>query len=325
MNTLFEDAEISLAKCFMEQVNNKKYILQPTELKSNKTQRMYNSFIDYVKESKPQTYYQSDFIQLSEKDVIDIFANTILTLLGSNNQIIEEIKEFLSILTVSNDNEILSGIKLTIENRKTGEKQETIEVPSISNTSSIVSLVHEFIHFHISKNNINLNKKYYYEEIFSIYAEKVATYYVEKLLNQQENLEKKIENTRLDGIVWHYKGRLEEIRDLQKLYNNGKRNNSLNPEMIREIERTCPWINNSKLREAYFNYRDNLAYSYGFGYLYGESLFKRFVEDEEKTTYDINKVLRGESQIEKLFSDYNIGINQPTITTAKQKVKKVTQ
>ena len=325
MATLFSDSEIKLAETFMHDVKNKKFILEPTELKSNKGKNLYKSFIDLTISSKPKAYYQDDFTKLTEAEVIEAFTYTIFLLFGNNNEIKEEMEEFFKIITLSNDNEILSGIKLTWQDPKTKEFKSVVEVPSFNNTSSVVSLVHEFIHFHMSNKNIDLNKKYYYTEIFSIYGEKIASYIIESYLKIQNDMTEKVDNTRLEGLVWHYTDRFKEISDLQKMYNANKKNPFINKEMLDEMERQCPWLNNPKMKEAYNAFRDNLAYSYGFGYIYAEALYRKFEEDYEKTGYDIRQVLEGKERIEKLLKDYNIGINQPTVTTAKQKVKKITQ
>ena len=136
---------------------------------------------------------------------------------------------------------------------------------------------------------------------------------------------RKIENTRLNGIVWHYKDRFEEMTALQKIYNKAKKGFVPPSTSIEEMEKECPWLKGGSIKESYNIYRDNLAYSYGFGYIYSENLYKKYQEDKEKTTYDINKVLNGDERIDSLLKNYNIGINQQSITVAKQKVKSITK
>ena len=233
-------------------------------------------------------------------------------------------ENFFERIQLSNDNEILSGINLTFRDEVTNKIECFVEVPSFNNTSSVVSLVHEFIHFHMAHKEIDLNKKYYYTEIFSILAEKIAANKVEELLKCQDMV-RKIENTRLNGIVWHYKDRFEEMTALQKIYNQAKKGFVPPSTSIEEMEKECPWLKGESTRESYNIYRDNLAYSYGFGYIYAENLYKKFIEDQEKTTYDINKVLNGKERIDSLLKNYNIGINQQSITVAKQKVKSITK
>ena len=176
----------------------------------------------------------------------------------------------------------------------------------------------------MSHKEINLNKKYYYTEIFSILGEKIAANKVEELIKCQDMV-RKIENTRLNGIVWHYKDRFEEMTALQKIYNQAKKGFVPPSTSIEEMEKECPWLKGGSIKESYNIYRDNLAYSYGFGYIYAENLYKKYIEDQEKTTYDINKVLNGENKINSLLSNYNIGINQQSITVAKQKIKSITK
>lgn len=73
MTTLFNESEIKLANTFMHDVENKKYILEPTELKSNKAKNMYKSFIDFTISSNPKAYYQEEFTKLTEKEIIEAF------------------------------------------------------------------------------------------------------------------------------------------------------------------------------------------------------------------------------------------------------------
>ena len=324
MATLFSRSENDLAKTFMEDVKSKRMIQKPNELNSNKSRHLYDSFIDLTIKSEPKEYFQNDFTMLTRNEIIELFVYTVLTIFGNTEEINREMENFFERIQLSNDNEILSGINLTFRDEVTNKIECFVEVPSFNNTSSVVSLVHEFIHFHMAHKEIDLNKKYYYTEIFSILAEKIAANKVEELLKCQDMV-KKIENTRLNGIVWHYKDRFEEMTALQKIYNKAKKGFVPPSTSIEEMEKECPWLKGGSIKESYNIYRDNLAYSYGFGYIYAENLYKKYIEDQEKTTYDINKVLNGENKINSLLSNYNIGINQQSITVAKQKVKSITK
>ena len=324
MATLFSRSENDLAKTFMEDVKSKRMIQKPNELNSNKSRHLYDSFIDLTIKSEPKEYFQNDFTMLTRNEIIELFVYTVLTIFGNTEEINREMENFFERIQLSNDNEILSGINLTFRDEVTNKIECFVEVPSFNNTSSVVSLVHEFIHFHMAHKEIDLNKKYYYTEIFSILAEKIAANKVEELLKCQDMV-KKIENTRLNGIVWHYKDRFEEMTALQKIYNQAKKGFVPPSTSIEEMEKECPWLKGGSIKESYNIYRDNLAYSYGFGYIYAENLYKKYIEDQEKTTYDINKVLNGDERIDSLLKNYNIGINQQSITVAKQKVKSITK
>ena len=298
VSTLFEKAEVNLALSFMEQVNKKELILSPSEFKSSKSKLIYDSFIDLSIKSRPNAYFQNDFNKLPIDAVMEAFTLAIYTILGDDYKITQEIEEFLGCVTLSNDNEILSGIKLTALNKKTGKIITVVEIPSINNTSSVVSLV-------------------------SIYSEKVATYIVEFFLKYQNDMTKKIENTRLDSIVWHYTERIEQLKEIYKIYNTAKKNNSLPMAILKEMERDCPWLINTKIKNAYYNYKDNLAYSYGFGYLYAEALFQRFLDDTDKASNDFMDTLNGNIKIEDLFKNYGVGLNSHTLTEARQKIKSI--
>ena len=325
MSTLFSRSENDLAKAFMNDIKNKKYIEKPNELNSNKSKHLYDSFIDLTIKSEPKEFYQTDFIKLTKDEVFEAFIYSIFTIFGDTEEIKKEMECFCKRIQLSNDNEILSGVNLAFRDEITKKIECVVEIPSVSNTSSVISLVHEFIHFHMSNKEIDLNKKYYYTEIFSILGEKIAACIVEENLKYQNDMTQKIENTRLSGIVWHYKDRLEEMTTLQKIYNNAKKGFVPASMSIEEMEKECPWLKGSSIKESYNIFRDNLAYSYGFGYIYAENLFRKFLKDQEKTTYDINEVLNGKTRIDSLLRNYNIGINQQSITTAKQKVKSITK
>ena len=325
METLYSKSEKNIVQSFMNDLKTRKYIPEPVEFKSNKAKKLYDSFIDLTVSSKPKIYHQNDFIKFSYEDITNIFLYTVYNILGQSKEVNEAIKEFFESIKISNDEEIFSGVNLNIVHKETGKIKRIIEVPSINNTSSIVSLIHEFIHMYISKKNMSIQKKYYYNEILSIYAEKVATDIIEKNIMEENNFTKKIENTRLEGISWHYKDRIDELELAQKSFNLTKNSSNPNKNFLIELISSYPWLIDTNLKNAYLLYYSNLAYSYGFGYIYAEALFNKYLEDNNKTSSKVKDTLNGNIKMDELFNYYKIGINQPTITTAKQKVKTVTE
>ena len=270
--TLFENTEINLMRSYYDKVQQGIYLKDNPDLSTRRSNDNYNSFIEEVITLQPKEFFQKDFRRIDQVEMISF--EIIMQIFGYSKEISDEIMEYFSKCNISNDNSILSGICLSVSNTKTQEKETIVEIPSADNLSSIISIIHEFIHYHIDKFHIDLNKKYYYEEILSIYAEKFATDYLMKL-RIQPDLEKKIEQTRLEGIKWHYDENPQDEKELMAMYRGALLTSKFNPaarEFVMRVETNIPWLKSQKDAIAHDLYRTALAQSYGFGYLYGESL-----------------------------------------------------
>lgn len=123
MSTLYEDTEFLTAISFMEGVTSKQYLLNPPELKSNKSQQLYNKFIDFVVATNPQRYYQDDFVKLTSDEVEEAFCYTIFRIFGDTEEIRSLVAAFGGKVRVSNDREILSGATVTVLDKRTGGNQ----------------------------------------------------------------------------------------------------------------------------------------------------------------------------------------------------------
>ena len=230
-----------------------------------------------------------------------------------NVDIEEELIDYFTHLQCSGSDEILNGIALYIKSED-GQTIRITEIPNAHKTSSIITLVHEFIHFHCSKQNITFNKKMYYEEILSIYAEKLAIYYLTRL-NIEPNFMRKIEETRLESIVWHYKVHPNEINFAIASYQTAKKHIYI-PEyrlFVEQAEKNLPWIRSASTTKTTLQYKENMAASYGLGYLYAESLLKKYFDSPTLTEDKIKKVLVGEESIQKLLDYFGINANNDEV------------
>lgn len=239
--------------------------------------------------------------------------------------LLNEVNEFFSRRQISDRETIIDGCCLVYKNLENNTLESIIDLPNDDNLSSIITMVHEFIHFHIFKHNISLEKKFYYEEILSIYAEKVAAKFIAEM-NFQKDFERKIEQTRLECIKWHYIDRIEEENMVKALYQRAKTNhvfNLMDKLFIQEAEKNLPWLKNPEDTIAHDLYQKALAESYGFGYIYGEALSYYDSIDPMTTKNKVKETLNGRITIQNLLNYYDISMNKKTIEIAKEKVNKM--
>ena len=309
---LYAMEENELIKSFGYDVQ--KGLIKPeiTDLSSKETQRKYNSYIDSIAAFKPREYQTSDFSDIKYEDFINLTIQIIEKIFG-NIDIKAELIEFFNTIHCSNSPEILNGIALTIKDDKNKITRIT-EIPNVSKISSIVTIIHEFIHFHCHKMNMDFNKKTYYEEILSIYAEKMAASVISNLQRSPEFL-RKIEETRLESIVWHYKVHPSELAFAIESYNEAKRH-SKDPEFRKYmgiVENNLPWIKSPSRIKTVLQYKENLRASYGLGYLYAESLLRYYIMDPKITETAVRQTLVGDKTLKELLDYFDISANNDQV------------
>lgn len=309
---LYTQKEHDLAKCFGEDVKRGVINSEITDLSSKKANNKFNKYIDHIEQFKPREYKTNDFSSIEYRDLVNMALYIIKRIFG-NIDIESELIEFLQNLHCSGSDEILNGIALTIKTDD-GKILRINEIPNVNKTSSIIALVHEFIHFHCSKLNIDFNKKRYYEEILSIYAEKLATCILTQI-NIEPDFMRKIEETRLEGIVWHYKVHPNELDFAITSYHKAKSLLFI-PEFrdyVTRVEEGLPWIKSAQETKTFLQYKKTLATSYGLGYLYAESLLMHYFDDERVVENKIRKTLMGEEQLQDTLNYFGINAerNEP--------------
>lgn len=322
VETAYEAFDIPMAQSYSKDIEKGKYIKDNIDIKSKRANNGYNSYIDKLIKFKPKEYFQDSFNSLTESEVIDISFSILLYIFKDEKLVAEVFSSFLDVLHISKDNSILSGGSFEIT--RNGITKRFVELPSINNTSSIVSLIHEFIHYFCGIYDIDTNRKFYYRELLSIYAEKVAIHFIEKQ-KLQSDIKRKIEETRLEGIVWHYTIGLEDYNTAKKLYNKIKNapDSHHKQQYLANLVRDMPFLVNKELDKKYVQYRKALSESYGIGYLYAENLFKIFLEQNEKND-KINGILTSKLKLQDVLDFYNINCeNHLVYQPINQKLKKL--
>lgn len=302
----YEQFEGAIIHSFSEDV--KKGSIDPVnyDLQSSKARNKYNKYINDVIAVKAHEYEVTDFKRIGEKSVCGLTFEVIIALFGE--KAIPAVQEYFTRILPGEEKNVLDGVSLTFQNKITGEIEDLIEVPDINVCSTVITLVHEFVHFYLKKYNIDFHKKRYYEEIFSIYGEKVACAIVEKY-QLDPKFTQKIEESRLEAITWHYKEQLPAAKGVISMYQaiKRKKNPSLAEYMhMLSMEKDLPTIkepNGTVILEQYYK---NLADSYGIGYLYGESLFQRYQEDAASMYRQTQALISGQATIEDILKYYGI-------------------
>lgn len=311
--SLYEKLENNLIEFFMKDVKEHKINPENTDLLSPVAQVKYQKYIRTLADYHPHEYKNYEFKKMPSQEVLKLFIYIIQKIFNSPS-INEEIKEYISTLACSGSDESLNGVALSCQIEGQKDMKRITQISSLDRTCSIISLVHEFIHFHTSKIKMDFNKKRYYEEILSIYAEKLAT----RMLSYYEieaDLIRKIEETRMDSIVWHNIEHPKEISYVISSYETTKflpKDAEAN-YYISLLEENLPWIKTAATITGARQYKKNIADSYGIGALYAESLLRCQIEDVSTTTLKVKKVLFGEEKLQDML-DY-FGINASSSKT----------
>ena len=320
----YEECELQLIDSFAREV--KKGLIDPInyDIKNNKANMKYSKYINDIAALKAKEHTYQEFKNLNYIQTLSLTREILIILFGSKVEPI--IYEYFSRLQPNSGNSILDGITLTLEDKETHQIERIVCVPSLTKSSTIVSLVHEFIHFYFSILNINFHKKRYYEEIFSIYAEKVACHILDSYQIDRD-FARKIEETRLEAITWHYKTNLpmlDEIINKYKMSKAKSKSNIMCMFQALSLESEIPILRQPNGVMLLKQYYQNLADSYGIGYLYAESLYNIFLEDKSSILSKTQSLIAKECNINDVLSYYGINAsNQKTYDIVGNRLSKL--
>ena len=287
--------------------NSNKYLKENIDLSDFRAQERYNRFIKFVKDKKINIYTLDDFDKIDIYNVIKIFSDIILQLFDNDSYIKEEIFDFLKLIKIEERTGPMDGVVYEFKDTLTMEVGRIVYVPSMNDTSSIICLAHEFIHYHYHVNEKYEIKKYY-NEILSILSEKLASIYLYDN-NIDSSIIKKIEMTRLDSIQYHYVTRVQELSDLKTL-------STIIPD-LKSQDFLSRLYTESKM------YYDSLAQSYGIGYIYSENMLKLY-ETENNFKNKLIDVLKFNTSLQSILDYYEITANKKEVfDVAKQKVRSI--
>lgn len=320
----YETFEREIIQSFNEEVKTGKVDPINYDLQSNKARSKYNKYIQDVIAIQAHEYEVTDFKKIGRNDVFYFTCKVIVILFGE--KAIPALYEFFARVFSSDVKSVLDGVSLTFQDKMTGAIEHIIQVPDINTCSTIVTLVHEFVHFYFKKYNIDFHKKRYYEEIFSIYGEKVACALIAKQQFDPRFVQK-IEESRLEAISWHYQKQIPAAKEVLAMYQTLKKKRNLSfPEYmhVMSMEQKLPILKNPKGPKVLEQYYQNLADSYGIGYLYGENLFQKYQEDAISIYHQTQALLSGETTINEILNYYGISTqNQETYENVEKRLLQV--
>ncbi len=304
----YERYEQALITEFGNDIENGRVLLENKDLANGKERNKYNQYIASISKLNPQEYNITSFPILGIDKVLEIAGAIILTIYGE--EVLPVLEEYLSVLNQSDTLSALDGISISMLHKETFEEIKIVEVPSLEYSSTITTIVHEFTHFLLRKYKVDFSKKSYYEEILSIYAEKIENLYITRELGLQgSKFHRQIEECRLEGINWHYNINLPLLEQNVALYNKlkQKRDKTLSDlRALASMEQTIPQVRTSKGQSILRGYYKNMADSYGIGYLYGSSLVEKHLDDLYTMKAQIRKVLNGILPFQEFLNYYGI-------------------
>lgn len=326
LNT-YEKNEVLFALGYLEELEKGIYIRENIDLKDKNVANKYNRYIQTIVKANPKEYFINEFKKIGIVDSQKLFVYIIYNIFNFDKSIEGEIKSFIQTLHFNNSNSIFNAVALSLYNKETKKLEQHTEIPCLDSVTSAICMAHEFIHYHMEKNNISTDKKRYYEEILSIYAEKIACEILDSL-GMDKDLSLKVDSCRLESIHYHYKEKIDEMSSFKEMYWNAKKMMWVDAEytkFVEMVDEQFPIFKNERVGMAYRLYSDALAQSYGIGYLYAENLFKFHLESNNTDT-KIKQVLCGDMPLSELLNYFNISANNDDIyRTVSTKIKTISK
>ena len=301
----YSDYEVALVDAYLNDVRRGKINPVNTDLQSNNARNSYNGYLNGIIRLQPKEFLVTDFETVDFSIFRDLCIEIVALVFGE--EFIEDFVLYFQTIRQNGSKEFLDGIVISYGMEGTDEVigRET-EIPNISCLGCIVTVMHEFVHFLASKYKMDFNKKRYYEEILSILVEKITADYLTHCTSDKE-VSRKVNLTRLESIKFHYEN-LTQIEQVFELYNSQKKQGD-NLLSLALLERKFPFFKNRRS----INYWRNLADSYGMGFLYSESLFSIFYSDPKELLIGLRKTLKGDLELRKFLSRYQINANNDEV------------
>ncbi len=305
----YENFENSIIESFGRDIESGLVNPNIQDLEETKAKRKYQEYIEKVIKLRPREFFiesipeapnQQEFFKIAYYLVFKIFGK-------------EFIPEFTDLvrdkLYIANSREILEGISLQLISKDNpNEIKQAIEIPDFIHISSIISLLHEYTHYHCQLMKMDYNQKRYYQEILSIYVEKRATEELAEILANPK-LKQMILETRLESIAWHYNTHPQEVVSLLLTVAELERVARVNPfakMQLQHYKDNIPWLKDEKTIRVAEQHRENLQASYGIGYLYSESLLAKYKDDERRTNAKVASTLKGDLKLQELLNYFGI-------------------
>ena len=303
--TAYEMSEHQLIRNYGICVDNGIIYKTNKDLEKNSIKKKYDTWLRKLAELNPKEYDVSSITKLDKKLIIELALNIVVSIFGA--KVAPEFLNYVKTIQVNNKNLLLDGMSslIGIPNPETKvlEIHDVTFIPNIEYFSSVSIIIHEFIHYYIRIKKIDEGKKRYYNEILSLYAEKYSNQFIFNM-TKDEGFLKKMESTRIEGILWHYYVSPNETEAVLKIYNDAKKRKDYS--LIQELEKTFPYFKSPKGIEHMKGYRKCLADSYGIGYLFSHTLYNKGLEDQKVLREKLNSYFNSEINLEELLSYYGI-------------------
>lgn len=294
------------------------------DLSTSKQKTPYQQYINKIIRLNPKEYFTDSMPEFKE-DFFKIASYLVIQIFGQ--EYFNEFRELiLNKLYVNQSKVLFDGVSIQVSDAENNYKrlENAIEIPDFTHLSSIVCLLHEFTHYICQKHNLTFNKKMYYEEILSIYVEKRAIELLNQILHVQP-FTSKIEETRLEGIKWHYTEHKAELdilyKTIEQLHRDAKTNMfaRLNIELMK---RDIPQVESLDRFKRFIQFYENRSAGYGLGYLYSESLLSHHLDDPTTAHKKLQQVLSTDISLEELLRYYNISTdNRQVYDTVDRKLE----
>ena len=293
--------DMEMAHSYTYKLKNNICISENIDLSNQKSLERYNKFVKLVISKNPKEYKINDFKSISKNETIYLFKNIIYMILGKTEFIDNLLNNFINLIFINGSDNPMDGQVIQLYDMKTNNIVYSVRINNLETVASVVCLSHEFMHYYEMINKMDLNKKTYYDEILSIFAEKFASYVLEG--QGSSDIVNKIENNRLDVIKFHYTERpkdVEETRLFAEKFNDE---------------------NLYKFYKEYKIYSKVIAESYGFGYIYGEGLFQLYLTDINFRN-DFSNMLNKKISLQEILNKYSINMeNKDIIELSKKKMR----
>lgn len=321
--TVIDQYGSDIANAYYRNCRSGVYRRDNIDLASPQATNLYNGYITSVINANPIEYKKKHFKELEVDDIIDEVLNILIYLLGPKFFKQDECFNFFKAVEQTDSEDILDGICLITLNAN-GKKDYHVKVARLDSISSVIALTHEFIHYYLHLHDIAyVDHKFYYEEIMSILAEKIAC----EILTSDGvgDITKKIENTRLEVISWHYNAGLQGYNEAVNVHNFLKGIAMINSRVKSDLERMekdIPWLRSEVQTKRYLEYAKALRESYGLGYLYAENLFQKCL-DNPTNIQKIQGILQGECIGDTLKYFGIKSDDEKTYEVARQKIKRM--
>lgn len=303
--TAYEQAEKDLINEYIKSIKNGTIYSTTKDLDKASVSKKHENWIRKISELNPKEYDVSAMEKIDKEIVLEITLDILIKIFGEN--IGESYIEYLKSIEVTNQKTLLDGMasKVGIKNPETNNLDlfDITFIPNINYLSSVVVLIHEFMHYYTYKKEVNEGKKRYYNEILSLYGEKYAINYLSELVKNKEFL-KVMESTRVEGILWHYIISPSEMETIIKLYRTAKNNKDY--QMLYQIEKDLPQLFTEEGIKYIKSYRKCLADSYGIGYLFADALYKKGLDDSSILRTNISSYYNGDKSLQEILNYYNI-------------------